>query len=509
MKLQKLTIALLIFSSALITRNLYSADMRPLMYSARQPMWANTLYHYERDALQILNGERGWLLPHKIKRTDTFILGYPPGYGIFLSLVYRLAGANYFAVQRAQAIGDSLTAIVTFLIAAQLFGLRIGAISGFIVALAPHFAYHSNWIMPDSLCVLPIVGAIYLLLRAQTEPGYWRYCLAGLLVGLSCWLRPNALLLSAFLALYILLLQKRGWLISGQRSERLTDKSAESLPLKQHRPRKSIYAALCLVLSSWIAIAPITIRNYAIFHRFIPISLGAGVNLWEGIGEYSAEFGAVFGDLALMASEAREYNNPQYAGSLYYPDGIEREQERIGKSLRVIAEHPIWYLGVMVNRMGTMLKFYAYPMIDRDLVGVESVQPGIEFYTNLFGAWGAVQYYLDWGRPLDLLRPVARLCQRIIKEGAIALVILGTLVLSLRDYRKLLFILAVPLYYLLAQSTMHTEFRYALPMHCFTFILIAAGFSALIDTITWALRQAGIVTAIGQRHRRTASGNYS
>jgi len=50
--------------------------------------------------------------------------------------------------------------------------------------------------------------------------------------------------------------------------------------------------------------------------------------------------------------------------------------------------------------------------------------------------------------------------------------------------RRTLLLMAVPIYYLLVQSTMHLEFRYTLPMHYFLFVL-AATVWVLIGTALW------------------------
>jgi hypothetical protein len=52
-------------------------------------------------------------------------------------------------------------------------------------------------------------------------------------------------------------------------------------------------------------------------------------------------------------------------------------------------------------------------------------------------------------------------------------ILLGAVALFFLSARRALYIMMVPLYYLLIQSTMHTEFRYTLPMHYFVFVFAA------------------------------------
>jgi hypothetical protein len=56
----------------------------------------------------------------------------------------------------------------------------------------------------------------------------------------------------------------------------------------------------------------------------------------------------------------------------------------------------------------------------------------------------------------------------------LTLVAVGTLLLILaRRKRALTILLAVPVYYLCAQSVFHTEYRYILVIHYFLFVLAA------------------------------------
>src|SRR5205085_121572 len=80
---------------------------------------------------------------------------------------------------------------------------------------------------------------------------------AGAMVGVSCWLRANALMLAPFLAVGVAILVSRG---------------------------KRLRYGLALVAATAVVIAPITTRNWVLFHRFIPLSIAGGEDLVVGIG---------------------------------------------------------------------------------------------------------------------------------------------------------------------------------------------------------------------------------
>jgi hypothetical protein len=129
------------------------------------------------------------------------------------------------------------------------------------------------------------------------------------------------------------------------------------LPLLFERGRRSRYAA-ALLGGALLVIAPVTVRNAVVFGHFIPLSLGAGQTLLEGIADYdeAGRFGIPVTDLGIMRQEAAEHGRPDYAETLFGPDGIRRERMRVSRAFKVIRENPVWFAGVMVQRAASMLR---------------------------------------------------------------------------------------------------------------------------------------------------------
>jgi hypothetical protein len=101
-----------------------------------------------------------------------------------------------------------------------------------------------------------------------------------------------------------------------------------------------------------------TIRNWIVFNHFIPVSLGAGQTMLEGISDYdpARRFGIPETDMGIMKMEAEQYNRPDYYSTLFAPDGIKRERMRLARGFGVIRDNPIWFASVMVRRAGSMLR---------------------------------------------------------------------------------------------------------------------------------------------------------
>jgi hypothetical protein len=138
--------------------------------------------------------------------------------------------------------------------------------------------------------------------------------------------------------------------------------------------------ALAIVGGSLLIIAPLTIRNYIVYDHFIPVSLGAGQTMLEGISDYDEEksLGIPNTDMGLMKWEAEIYGRPDYYGTLFNPDGVRRERLRLAQSLAVVRSHPFWFLGVMVSRAGSMLRL--------ERVRIISADPPVTHSTNIADA---------------------------------------------------------------------------------------------------------------------------
>lgn len=460
----KLASALLIFLLSYATKSLQAVDLAPAMYTTEQPMGGLT-ETYDQRAASILEGE-GLLGPYDIRPSKTVWLAQAPGYSIFLSAVYRIFGRDFYKVQLVQNGVNSLSPVLIFFIAGLVVSWQVGIVSGLLAAISHHLGYTSNFILPDSLAALPVLAGMLLLALAGRRGGRrlktWLSCAAaGVWFGLAAWLRSQAMMLALLVGVILVLVTaRRGPFIK--------------------------YAAL-MVAAACLAIAPITVRNYIVYGEFVPINIGVGIVLWEGIADASGDrFGAVAKDDEVARQEAVLYNNPRYAGTWSSPDGIRRDRDRVARSLDIISRNPVWYAGVMIGRMREMVKYSAHAPLVYKISEAESqqrtapIKPGWEVMAGRDSS-------LTMGERLMWMRPAVRAAQRVAKEVMLLFIVAGAAVLFAASWRRALFMSAVPAYYFLFQSFLHTEFRYTLPMQYFLFVFAA---------LTWVLLSAAIRHAI-------------
>ena len=438
-----LCVLLLSFSVRALTAQFMSARLTDAGW-----FQSGTYAIFDRQARDILDGAASVFWIDDPTRTEAAV--YPPGYALWLALIYGVSGArSVYAVQGVQWVLDALSILLVVGIGLTAYGWRAGLISGGLAALSPLLALYGATPLADAPASWIVLGGVWMLLLAAKRQS-WRWAFgAGLMVGASCWLRANAQLLAVVWALALLLAVEAGaW-------------------------RDRVRLSLPVLMGAALVVAPIIVRNAVAFQAFLPTGLGVGTNLWEGIGETerAGEFGAVYGDTNLAAQERAAMNvAPDAPFSLYWPDGVRRDRERIRKALVVITSHPVWYAGVMARRMWGVLNYAGQPSPFYGYAGVNmtarrSLPPDSQ------------------GGVLAALVNLLGMMQSVFRYIALPLMLCGTWLAVRRERRMAGLILSTILYYLVIGSMLHTEIRYGLPMQALLLTCAALSVCYLIDLV--------------------------
>lgn len=171
-----------------------------------------------------------------------------PGLAYFFALVQEFAGPGTVVAAAALLIVDLGVVEVIRRLGERLGGLWVGTIAGLAAAVCAPLPFHATSLLgvsPPAL-LLGVAG----LLALRSEPR-WTALAAGLALGLSCWFRPNQLLLLPVFALVA------AW----------------------PSPRKGPRAA-AVALGLLLALAPALVRNRAVGGEWVPLSANAGANLY-------------------------------------------------------------------------------------------------------------------------------------------------------------------------------------------------------------------------------------
>lgn len=426
---QRLLMLCLIVTLAFAVRALTANFLRAHL---DDPGWfpSGIYAQFDRQAQNWLDGRAPIVFIQDSSRTDAAI--YPPGYPLWLALVYKLSGSRSpVSVQNVQWVLDALSVLLVVGVGVTAFNWRVGLWSGGIAALWPLLASYGALPLADSPTSWIIIGASWMFLLAAKRKSFAWALGAGALVGLSCWFRANAMFLGFVWAVAILCFVRTSW-------------------------RQRLLLSAGIVLASILLIAPIMVRNAITFHAFAPAGLGAGTNLLEGMGETergNQEFALPGSDHDLLEQERTAANIPPEAEfELYYPDGIQRDRARTQRALQIIKQHPFWYAGTVARRMASVLKYAGEPsgiygsaginITSRKCLSPQTQGGVIAFFVNVLGMFQSVLRYI-----------------------LLPLILIGLFFALREDWRMSGLILAGVFYYLVIGSLIHTHIRYGLPMH--------------------------------------------
>jgi 4-amino-4-deoxy-L-arabinose transferase-like glycosyltransferase len=216
----------------------------------------------------------------------------PPVYSLFLSLIYLVFGReNLLAVRIVQALISSCTCLVVYLLAKKLFTATAAKIAIAACAIYPFFIYYSGAVLTETLFIF-MLSLIMLSLSGR------RFARAGIFFGLGILCRPE-LIVFFFLAL-------AGIFIAPRRKEALK-------------------SALVMAAITGALLVPWTLRNYHVFHAFVPLTTMGGYTFYEGNSPYNSTGGP--------------------GGALPFPDTrgmgeIEKDRFLKREAIRAIRENP-------------------------------------------------------------------------------------------------------------------------------------------------------------------------
>lgn len=193
----------------------------------------------------------------------------PPLYEWITAGVYLLTHQNQRAMVLLQCLFGAGLAGVCFLIGRILFGTAAGAAAGICVAFHPALVYYDTHQLHALTLAGLLIGSIAWALLRLREGNTWpRRLLVGALIGLAVHERGTA---GIFLPIGI------GWLW-------ITGACGSSHAGHPRLPRGQLFWRIAwpLILGFVLVVTPWTLRNAAVFHRFVFMSSLSSELFWRG-----------------------------------------------------------------------------------------------------------------------------------------------------------------------------------------------------------------------------------
>jgi 4-amino-4-deoxy-L-arabinose transferase-like glycosyltransferase len=226
-----------------------------------------SLQTYQFPTEKSMGAEMGWIARNLANGEGFKVASYyawmAPLYPFILSLVFRLFGSyspsSAIATLVMQSLVSSLVVIPIYFIGKRLFGQRAGYIAALLWIFYPSslkYAIKSVWSSSFTALGLALMVLLFLRLSYRPERTLDAF-LCGLVIGLTALSNPVIITFVPVAALWLL------WRSRGNLKTTLRQLTVIGI------------TAIALLLP-WI------IRNYQIFHQFVPVKSTFGVNLWQG-----------------------------------------------------------------------------------------------------------------------------------------------------------------------------------------------------------------------------------
>ena len=134
----------------------------------------------------------------------------PPLYPVFLGVLYRLFGADFFAFRLIQFTLGALSVVLLYLIGRRVFSPGVGLAAGAAAAVYGPLIYFEGELLPPGLAIFLNLSLVLFLLRAGTVGHPWSCLAAGLLLGVAGLAVPHVFLFGLGVAGWILLRRDPG-----------------------------------------------------------------------------------------------------------------------------------------------------------------------------------------------------------------------------------------------------------------------------------------------------------
>lgn len=295
----------------------------------------------------------------------------PPVYSYLLAGIFKVFGvetrASVLAALSLNSLFSALTCLPVYLIAKRALGDRVAKWAGWGWAFSPYGIYYSaDWAWSTPLVTLELT-CLFLFAWQLEDSSRTRDWLAyGALCGLAALTEPVTLSVLPFVGVwsfYQLYRNGRPW-------------------------KGPVFAAALAgvaVLSPWI------IRNYELFHRFIPVRSGYGLELYIGNNGYSTRW--VNSSLHPNHSDA-ELSEYERVGEIAYMD------HKLEQAKAYIRSHPAWFAWMTVRRIVYM--WTGYWSFSHEYLKEEPLDPPNIFVNTTMTVLGLLGLRRLWQRDRSL-----------------------------------------------------------------------------------------------------------
>ena len=243
----------------------------------------------------------------------------PPGYPAGLSLIYRVTGPSVFAATIVQACVGALTVLMLILFGSTFLNHIETVLAGVIAAVYPGLVWLPRLLLSENLSLLFMLMTLWSVAMYLKSRRLWWLVLGGATGGLNTLVRGGNLVLPLMLAAGLLFVAFR----------------------RKQTDWKHLSIGLLLATAAFVVVlAPWTLRNYRVFHRFVPVATQEGLTLygsfWPPVKNGKLIWGTLPGPEDPNIAAAGRLGDEVAASKYLQHVTLERLREQPGYFFRVI-----------------------------------------------------------------------------------------------------------------------------------------------------------------------------
>ena len=213
---------------------------------------------YDVLATNLLKGEGLWkwdyqglfLDPNKALVVRSF---RPPLLPVLLAGLYGVVGHRWWAARVLMAVLSAGTCVVVMRIARRVFNPTVSLLTGVLMAFYPKLVYYSGAIVTENPYIFLLALSLWVLVAGLDAGGWWRWAVAGGLMGLAALCRSALLAFPPLACLWVVLMRPR-W--------------------------RSLAEAALVGVGLVVVMSPWWVRNWTVHGRFIPATTEGGLTFW-------------------------------------------------------------------------------------------------------------------------------------------------------------------------------------------------------------------------------------
>ncbi|MCS7184626.1 MAG: glycosyltransferase family 39 protein, partial [bacterium] len=353
-----------------------------------------------------------------------------PGHGILLAILWYITGIRSFLpIQLLQMILDSFMTLFIFKISKQLFTQKIAVVASYLYALYIPEAWLSVLPIRDVWGTFGTILSTFYILRYMFNKKIRYVLISGIITGITVYFRPTIIFLPIILNIAILI---------------------------RYGLKKYIISTTIAISCVFFILTPWILRNYYHFKRIIITRTPFYQTIWQGFGEFKNQFGAVNNDAYTIEQMKKE-------GFKGRPGTIEYDEFIKPKVIKVIKEHPLWYLKIVIIRIPYAL------IINRIPWGI--LQDDRYWYHQMFAEKMHEKSLLNYIKIIAKANPGFLITKFF--DCIILLTALAGLYIIRKEIKNFSILTLVPIYFILIHIPIHVEGRYMVPFHWIYLIFIS------------------------------------